>query len=148
MAVRSGFIHARAVEWDLCPAKEEETEKKEGGMTNEEIDALQPGPELDTLVAEKVMGTAPIAVRGTDGRIVKGHHNYSTSDAAALEVTKEIWRQTRDTTKDGMGLRFITTLCNQIGHAIDYDSDWETMLACMVARPDAICRAALKAVEK
>jgi hypothetical protein len=123
-------------------------------MTNEEIDALQPGPELDMLVAKDVMKWIGFYV-AAEARCAHGIPPaakafevngicippYSTSDATALEVLKKIGLARRCNLH--VGLRPYVDV-------IFFDP--YEVLPQVLARADtvalAICRAALKAVNK
>ena len=106
-------------------------------MTHDEIERMPAGPEMDAMVAEKVMGCRGL-FRHSDGTPLCECHGlrpvprYSTSIAAAWEVVRKA-----------------RSIC------IDRGRDYATYQCCFngsisVADPAplAICRAALKGVTK
>ena len=121
-----------------------------------DIDTLQAGPELDALVAEKVMGWAfadgcwnePSGPRRAHPRSVYNHFPYYSTDiAAAWEVIEKL---------PGPGIALFKTynggwqartkVCNYPGsmHVIENDC---CIFSDAPTAPLAICRAALKAVQ-
>lgn len=120
-------------------------------MSQTDIDAMQPGPELDALVAEKVMGWEPID-KLNDGSLATEYRKEcrrswhpSTSIEAAWEVVAK-WPQDKfmftlhrsgDMTWTAMFLRY--------GEPKPLPRSWEARAK---IAPEAICKAALKAVSK
>ncbi len=110
-------------------------------MTRDEILAMKPGRELDSLVAEKVMGyTTYGQFRDKDGVRVM-IDRYSTDIAAAWEVAEKMtslfWEMNLDT-----GSKSNTT---KVEFYRTFDQTFHVVVA--NTAPEAICKAALLALE-
>lgn len=107
-------------------------------MTNDEIDKLEAGSELDKLIAEKVMGWRVVDDRGSyhayDGEtwlgILADYFPFSTDIRAAWEVVERI------------GLSVLKI--NDGWQARRYVGAYDICSSNDVTAPMAICRAALK----
>ena len=128
-------------------------------MTRDEILALEPGPELDALVAEKVMGymiraehvcgasgfgmpgdVCPGCREGRPGPFYSGKAHYSTDIAAAWEVAEKVirWRGSIIA-----GARQYKPKC----WVTISDLSPTPMSGTGETMPEALCKAALLAVE-
>ena len=140
-----------------------------------EIEALPAGPEMDALVAEKVMGWAPLdpetteclagvhkrdkgcAYEYTHPVTRQGCPRYSTSDAAALEVLKKLVERFEEVdlnfrrwTEDQVDME-PTLQVGQEWYCGAEDHDMKSGIFYASGAPTlalAICRAALKAVTR
>lgn len=107
-----------------------------------DIDAMDPGPEMDFLVAERVMGVRYIRDRALP-RDIDPAPPYSTSDAAALEVFKGLARKGNDD-DDAKSVWAIGYEAERERWWCTWEYDRDGASAPTLAL--AICRAALKSL--
>ena|SRR3990167_4864373 len=135
-------------------------------------DMMEPGPELDMLIAEKVMEYpiidvtppcdhvnlpfVPHIAKLSDTPLNFHFHrpmnnpekNYNWGNFQPSTSISDAWKVEEKIGAMGEEKRhvYIVELCHQLGNALDYDSNSELMFACCQALPIMRCRAALKTV--